>query len=178
MPLLTIREFPDPILRQKAKEIDPLDPSLPALVRDMFETMYHADGVGLAANQIGLAVRVAVIDCSGSRDPAAKLVLINPVVLVTMGDVQEEEGCLSFPGLRGTARRGERAKVKAFGLDGQAFEIESGGLLGKALQHEIDHLNGRLFIDHLNLASRAAMEGKLKQMKRDAQPVGRSKARA
>ena len=178
MPLLTVRQFPDPVLRQKAKDLDPLDPSLPGLVRDMFETMYHAEGVGLAANQIGLAVRLTVIDCSGGDDPAAKLVLINPVILATEGDVEEEEGCLSFVGMRGKARRGERCKVRAFGLDGKVFEIESGGLLGKALQHEIDHLNGRLFIDHLTLSSRATMEGKLKQMKRDYEPAGRSKARA
>ncbi len=178
MPILTIRQFPDPVLRQKAKDLDPLDPSLPALVKDMFETMAHAQGVGLAANQIGLAVRLAVIDCSGGEDPAARLVLINPVVLASTGDVQEEEGCLSFTGLRGIARRGERCRVRAFGLDGRAFEVESGGLLGKALQHETDHLNGRLFIDHLNLASRAAMEGKLKQMKKEAQAESRSKARA
>jgi peptide deformylase len=178
MPLLTIRQFPDPVLRQKAKDLDPLDPSLPGLVRDLFATMYHAEGVGLAANQVGLAVRVAVIDCSGGKDPAAKVVLINPVILETAGNVEEDEGCLSFAGMRGQARRGERCRVRAFGLDGHAFEIESGGLLGKALQHEIDHLNGRLFIDHLSLGSRAAMEGKLKQMKRDYQAEHRSAARA
>ncbi len=178
MPLLTLRHFPDPVLRQKAKDLDPLDPSLPALVKDMFETMYFAEGVGLAANQVGLAVRLAVIDCSGGDDPAAKLVLINPVVLSLQGDVQDEEGCLSFPKLRGTTRRGERCRVRAFGLDGRSFELESGGLLGKALQHETDHLNGRLFIDHLNLSSRAAMEGKLKQLKRDALADGKRPARA
>jgi peptide deformylase len=178
MPLLTIRQFPDPVLRQKAKDIDPLDPSLPGLVRDLFATMYHAEGVGLAANQVGLTVRVAVIDCSGGEDAEAKVVLINPVILGTQGDVEDEEGCLSFVGMRGKARRGERCHVRAFGLDGHPFEIESGGLLGKALQHEIDHLNGRLFIDHLSLSSRAAMEGKLKQMKRDYQSASRSTARA
>jgi peptide deformylase len=178
MALLTIRQFPDPVLRQKAKDLDPLDPSLPALVADMFETMYHAEGVGLAANQVGLAVRLAVIDCSGGEDPKAKLVLINPVVIEIKGDLEEEEGCLSFVGMRGKARRGEHCRVRAFGLDGKAFEVESGGLLGKALQHETDHLNGRLFIDHLSMAARAAMDGKLKQMKKDFQGSGRSKAHA
>lgn len=168
MPLIPIRRYPDPGLRQKAEPVDPRDPSLPELVADMFETMYAADGVGLAANQIGLALRVAVIDASGGEDPQAKLVLLNPELLDSSGEVEDEEGCLSFPGLRGKARRGERARVRALGLDGKAFELEAGGLLGKALQHEIDHLNGRLFIDHLTLAQRALLSGKLKQMKKDA----------
>ena len=178
MPVLPLRYYPDPVLRQKAKELDPLDPSLPALVKDMFDTMYHAEGVGLAANQIGLAVRLVVIDCSGGKDPAAKLVLINPVVLSLTAEVEESEGCLSFPGMNAMARRAERCRVRAFGLDGQPFEIESGDLLGKALQHEVDHLNGRLYIDHLTLAARASLEGKLKQMKKDALAGGRAVARA
>lgn len=168
MPLLPIRRYPDPILRRRAEAVDLQDPSLPQLVADLFETMVAADGVGLAANQVGLAKRVAVIDTSGGEDPAAKLVLLNPEIIETQGAVEEEEGCLSFPGLRATARRGDRARVRAFGLDGQAFEVEAGGLLGKALQHEIDHLNGRLFIDHLPLTQQALINGKLKQMKKDA----------
>lgn len=168
MPLLTIRRYPDPVLRQRAEAVDLQDPSLPQLVADLFETMFAADGVGLAANQVGLAKRVAVIDTSGGEDPAAKLVLLNPEIIETQGGVEEDEGCLSFPGLRATTRRGERARVRAFGLDGQAFEIEAGGLLGKALQHEVDHLNGRLFIDHLPLTQQALINGKLKQMKKDA----------
>lgn len=168
MPLLNIRRYPDPVLRQRAEPVDLKDPSLPALVADLFETMYAAEGVGLAANQVGLAKRVAVIDTSGGEDAAAKLVLLNPELVEVQGAVEEDEGCLSFPGLRGKARRGERARVRAFGLDGQAFEVEAGGLLGKALQHEVDHLNGRLFIDHLPLTQQALLSGKLKQMKRDA----------
>lgn len=168
MPVLNIRRYPDPVLRQRALPVDPQDPSLPQLVADLFETMAEADGVGLAANQVGLAIRVAVIDTSGGEDPAARLVLLNPELLSVDGEVEEDEGCLSFPGLRATARRGERARVRATGMDGQPFEIEAGGLLGKALQHEIDHLNGRLFIDHLPLTQQALVSGKLKQMKKDA----------
>lgn len=170
MPLLPMRHYPDPILRQKAKTVDLKDPRLPGIVRDMFETMYHESGVGLAANQVGLDLNLAVIDCSGGDDHNAKLVLINPVVLETGGTVEEDEGCLSFPGLRAIARRGERCRVRAFDLEGHAYEVEAGGLLAKALQHETDHLQGKLFIDHLTLASRAAVEGKLKQMKKDAAP--------
>lgn len=168
MPPLSIRRFPDPVLRQRAQPVDLNDPALPALVAAMFDAMYAAEGVGLAANQVGLAKRVAVIDTSGGDDPAARLVLLNPELIEVQGEVEEEEGCLSFPGLRALARRGERARVRAFGLDGQPFEIESGGLLGKALQHEVDHLNGRLFVDHLPLAQQALVAGRLKQMKKDA----------
>lgn len=168
MARLSIRLYPDPVLRQRAEPVDLQDPSLPALVADLFESMYAAEGVGLAANQVGLAKRVAVIDTSAGEDPAAKLVLLNPEIIQVQGEVEEEEGCLSFPGMRAKARRGDRARVRAYGLDGQPFEIEAGGLLGKALQHEVDHLNGRLFIDHLPLAQQALVSGKLKQMKKDA----------
>lgn len=177
MPLLPLRHYPDPILRQKAKTVDLKDPRLAGIVRDMFETMYHESGVGLAANQVGLDLNLAVIDCSGGEDSNAKLVLINPVVLATSGTVEEDEGCLSFPGVRAMARRGERCRVRAVDLEGRAYEVEAGGLLGKALQHETDHLSGKLFIDHLTLASRASVEGKLKQMKKDAKP-GKSGVRA
>jgi peptide deformylase len=169
MPILPIRRYPDPVLRQKAQPVDPKDPQLPALVADLFDSMYAAEGVGLAANQVGLPVRVAVIDTSAGQDPQARLVLINPEILATSGELlEEDEGCLSFPGLRAKARRSERATVRAQGLDGQPFELEAVGLLGKALQHEVDHLNGHLFIDHLPLGQQALISGKLKQMKREA----------
>jgi peptide deformylase len=168
MPILSIRRFPDPVLRQKARAVDPADPSLKALVADLFDTMYAAEGVGLAANQVGLAIRVAVIDTTAGRDPDAKLVLLNPEIVEVEGAVEEEEGCLSFPGLRAKTRRGERAKVRAIALDGQPFEIEATGLLGKALQHEVDHLNGRLWVDHLPLTQQALLSGKLKQLRREA----------
>jgi peptide deformylase len=169
MAILPIRRYPDPVLRQKARPVDPKDPQLPALVADLFDSMYAAEGVGLAANQVGLAVRVAVIDTSAGEDPQARLVLINPEIVSTGGELlEEDEGCLSFPGLRAKARRGERAVVRATGLDGAPFELEAVGLLGKALQHEVDHLNGRLFIDHLPLGQQALVSGKLKQMKREA----------
>lgn len=168
MPILTIRRYPDPVLRQKSQAVDPKDPALAALVADLFDTMYAAEGVGLAANQVGLAVRVAVIDSTAGRDPEARLVLLNPEILSLAGEVEEEEGCLSFPGLRAKARRAERARVRASGLDGQVFEVEAGGLLGKAIQHEVDHLNGQLWVDHLPMAQKALMSGKLKQMRKDA----------
>lgn len=168
MAVLGIRIYPDPVLRQKTQPVDPQDPGLQALVQDLFESMYAAEGVGLAANQVGISRRVAVIDTSAGKDPAQRLVLLNPEILELRGEVEEEEGCLSFPGLRAQARRAEWAKVRAQGLDGRHFEVEGGDLLGKALQHEIDHLNGRLFIDHLPLAQQALVNGRLKQMKKEA----------
>jgi peptide deformylase len=173
MAVLPIRLYPDPVLRLKTRVVDPQRPSLAALVDDLFETMYAEEGVGLAANQVGLDLRLAVIDTSSGRDPKAKLVLINPRLLEESGDVEEEEGCLSFPGLRAKARRAERARVQAIGLDGIPYEVESDGLLGKALQHEVGHLDGRLFIDYLPLGQKALLAGQLKQMKRDAAKAAR-----
>jgi len=168
MAILPIRLYPDPILRKKTRLVDPKNPSLVALVDDMFETMYDAEGVGLAANQVGLDLRIAVIDTSSGRDPRAKLVLLNPRLISESGLVEEEEGCLSFPDLRAQARRAESARVQAIGMDGIPFEIESDGLLGKALQHEVGHLDGRLFIDYLPLGQKALLAGRLKAMKREA----------
>lgn len=172
MPLLPIVKYPDPILRQKTALVDPGEPGLAALVEDMFLTMYAANGVGLAANQVGLAKRLTVIDCSGGEDPEQRLVLINPELLETRDEIEEEEGCLSFPGLRGTTRRALWARVRAVGLDGKPFEVTGDGLLGKALQHELDHLEGRLFIDRLGLTEKALMSGKLKTMRENARDDG------
>ncbi len=173
MAKLPLSLYPDPVLRRKSRVVDPARPSLRALVDDLFETMYDADGVGLAANQVGLDIRVAVIDDSGGEDPMRRLVLINPKLVGEEGEIEEEEGCLSFPGLRAKTRRAARARVQAVGLDGTAFEVESGGLLGKALQHEVGHLDGRLFIDYLPQGQKALLAGRLKQMRNEA-----AKARA
>lgn len=149
MPLIPIRRYPDPVLRQKAEPVDPQDPSLPALVADMFETMYAADGVGLAANQIGLAKRIAVIDASGGEDPQAKLVLLNPVLLETSGEVEEEEGCLSFPGGAYPLKRAEWARVEGFDGFGEPVKFEATGWFARVIQHEYDHLDGKLYVNRL-----------------------------
>jgi peptide deformylase len=177
MPLMPIRVYGDPVLSQKAKPVDPADPALPGLVKSMLETMVAARGVGLAANQVGLALAVVVINTSGGEDPAADLVLLNPQVLELSGEVEEEEGCLSLPDpaseddspIRAKARRASFCRAKAQGLDGKWFEVAGDGTLGKALQHEIDHLNGILFIDRVSLARKALLSGKLKALKRRSQ---------
>jgi peptide deformylase len=170
---LTIIHYPDPILRVNTKPVDPKEPGLKQLVEAMFEVMYAAEGVGLAANQVGLDKRVAVIDCSAGEDPKERLILINPELLSTEGEIEEEEGCLSFPKIRAKTKRGHFARVRAQGLDGKFFEVEGGGLLGKALQHELDHLNGKVFIDRISLAQKALISGKLKDLKADAKAAAK-----
>src|SRR4051812_17390189 len=167
MAVLPILKYGDPILKKKALPVDPRDPSLRNLVRDMVDTMHHAAGVGLAANQVGVLKQVAVIDVSSSENPAPLIVLCNPVVLETEGEVEEEEGCLSIPDLRAAAVRATFCRVRAFDLEGQPFEVAGDGLLGKALQHETDHLNGVLFVERLRLATRVLVSGKLKAMKKE-----------
>lgn len=173
MAKLQIVSFPDPVLRRRTSPVPLDEPGLAALVGEMFEAMYDAEGVGLAANQVGLGKRLAVIDCSAGRDEREKLVLINPELLWIDGEAEEQEGCLSLPGLRAKPKRGARARVKAWGLDGKPFEVEGEGLLGKALQHELDHLDGKLFIDRLSLAQQALVSGQLKAFKQRAKDLRR-----
>ena len=170
---LQIVSYPDPVLRRPTAPVPLDEPGLADLIDAMFETMYAADGVGLAANQVGLGKRLAVIDCGGGRDEREKLVLINPELLWIDGEAEEPEGCLSLPGLRSKPKRGARARVRAWGLDGKPFEVEGDGLLGKALQHELDHLDGKLFIDRLSLAQQALVSGQLKAFRQRAKAARR-----
>lgn len=149
MAILPISKFPSPELSTRAEEIQGLDESLNELVADMVDTMYAAPGVGLAANQVGVRRRVAVIDLSVGREQDQLLVMINPVILEADGSIAEEEGCLSFPGVTEIVARPERVKARAINLDGQAYEVEGEGLMARAICHEVDHLNGVLFIDRL-----------------------------
>jgi len=171
---LSIVKYPHPILRKKTALVDPKDPKLPKLVDEMFAAMYSAEGVGLAANQVGLDLRLTVIDCSAGEDPEAKLVLINPEIIELKGEVEEEEGCLSFPGIRAKAKRAEWARAKAQDLKGRHFEVAGDGLLGKALQHEIDHLEGKIFVDRLSLVQRALIAGRLKELKAEFKLKGQA----
>jgi len=144
--ILNIRLLPDPILRKQAKKVAKVTPQLKKLVENMVETMHEQRGVGLAANQVGSLQKVAVIQTPDMEEP---MVLINPEIMKAEGERQIEEGCLSVPGYRGLVNRSEKVRAKAMGLDGKIYRVNADELLAQALEHEIDHLNGILYIDHL-----------------------------
>ena len=145
MAIREILKFGEPILEQKAKRVRNFDKELKALADDMLETMRQAYGVGLAAPQVGVPIRLTVIEIP-EEEP---IILVNPEVVEQIGQRQVTEGCLSYPGYRGETIRSEMVKVKAFDLDGQKIRIKAGELLGQALEHEIDHLNGILYTERL-----------------------------
>ncbi|MEE8442135.1 MAG: peptide deformylase [Dehalococcoidia bacterium] len=147
MTLLRLRFAPDPVLTVKAKRVRTIDASLQRLIGDMIETMHHEGGVGLAANQVGVLRRVAVIQLPEDEEP---YVLINPQVVSIQGQRELEEGCLSIPGYRGTLSRAETVRAKALDRNGKSIRIKADGLMAQALEHEIDHLNGILYVDHLD----------------------------
>ena len=162
MALLPILEFPDPRLRTVAKPVTEVDDKIRQLVDDMFDTMYDAPGIGLAASQVNVHKRVVVIDVS--EDKSQPLVFINPEIEVLDADVSEyDEGCLSVPGFYETVVRPEHIRVKALDRDGKPFEIEPQGLLAVCIQHELDHLNGKLFVDHISPFKRTRIRAKLEK---------------
>ena len=180
--VLDIVKYGNSVLRAKGVKIDKPDASTEKLVADMLETMEAANGVGLAAQQIGMPIQLAVIDVTGVEDrpstmevdgKAVKveeqmpLILLNPVL--ELGPDKEDgiEGCLSFPEVTGEISRSKRVKVKASRLNGTPMEFEASGLLARALQHEVDHLNGILFIDRMNAAQKAGIAGRLKRLQKD-----------
>lgn len=163
-----IRIYPDEVLKKKAETVTDFNEEIRQIVNDMFETMYKRGGVGLAANQVGILKRIVVIDLHSGKENQGKeqIVLINPEIVALEGEEVKEEGCLSLPGLYKKVKRAAYAKVKAQNLDGEEFTIEGEGLLARAFQHEIDHLNGIVFIDRLSpLQKRLALE-KYKKLKR------------
>ncbi len=153
MAILEIKKFPDKILREKAAPVTEFDSTLQRLIDDMIETMYASFGVGLAANQVGVSQRVIVIDVSG-HEGHPLIILINPEIIHSEGADRREEGCLSIPGFKTVVKRAERVKVAGIDRHGKLVEIEGNGLLGRALQHEIDHLNGILMIDRIGRIKR------------------------
>ena len=155
-----------PALRQPAVDVDAITPEVVALVDDMVATMYAAHGIGLAAPQVGASLRIFVIDLSLGRDPLGLRVCINPVWEARDGMQLEEEGCLSVPGFTATVARPERAVVTALDLSGVARQVEGTGLLARALQHEMDHLDGRVFVDRLRGISRAMILRKIHKLER------------
>lgn len=146
MALRIVRHDGDPVLRKISKEVKEVTPRIKELVEDMFETMYHSDGVGLAAPQVGILRRVIVVDV-GEEDKRKPMAFINPEIIEKDGDVRGQEGCLSVPGVAGLVNRPERIKVKALDINGEEFTIEAEDFFARAICHEIDHLNGILFID-------------------------------
>jgi peptide deformylase len=162
-----ILEYPDARLRQVAKPVSQVTPEIQALVDDMAETMYAAPGCGLAATQLGISLRIFVVDCAGEDEPSQLLAFINPEFIEKDGVQSWEEGCLSFPGVTEEIKRAERVKVRAIDRDGKPFEIEAEGLLAVALQHENDHLDGILMIDKLSALKKRMMGRKLAKAKLD-----------
>jgi peptide deformylase len=170
MAKLTILEFPDPRLRTKATPVDTVDGSLRALIADMFETMYAAPGIGLAATQVNVHKRLLVADVS--PDQTAPHAFINPQILEKDGVVVSDEGCLSVPGYYEEVERAEHIRLRYLDQDGEAQEMEAEGLLAICIQHEIDHLDGKLFVDYLSEAKRQRIRKKLEKERRQlATPV-------
>ena len=168
MAIRKIIYLPDSRLRQVSKPVDRFDDALHLLIDDMFETMYQARGVGLAAPQIGLNIRLSVVDVSA--DKTRQLVLVNPEIIEAHGHAQYEEGCLSVPGAYDTVTRAERVRIRAQDRHGEFYEMTADGLLGECFQHEIDHLNGKLFVDLLSPLKRAMARRKLEKYKRHRKP--------
>jgi peptide deformylase len=165
MALRQILEFPDPRLRTIAKPVATVDDGIRTLVDDMFETMYEAQGIGLAATQVDVHLRVIVIDLQD--DEHAPLVMINPEYEVLTQQIDEmQEGCLSVPGFYEVVKRPEHVLLKALDRDGSAYELEATGLLAVCIQHECDHLNGKLFVDHLSNLKRSRIRSKITKQKR------------
>ena len=162
-----IVKFGDPVLEREAETVTEFDTSeLRQLLDDMFQSMYAAKGVGLAAPQIGVSKKIAVIDVSNGENPDDKLVLINPRIVKVEGKQQGEEGCLSVPGFREQVRRGRVVTVRAQNAKGQGFEKTGEDLLARALLHETDHLYGRLYITHISALKRDLLKRKIKKLQR------------
>jgi peptide deformylase len=159
-----IVKFGSPVLETSAEPVRVFDSELKKLVEDMFESMYAARGVGLAAPQIGIGKRLAVIDVTFKEDPDAKLVLVNPEILHTEGKNRQNEGCLSIPDFREPVTRARQVTVKAQDVDGQWFEKTGEDLLARALLHETDHLNGKLYISHISALKRDLMKRKIRKL--------------
>lgn len=165
--VLNIVKYGDSVLEVECARIESFGtPELRKLVNDMFETMYAARGVGLAAPQVGVAQQVTVIDTSSGEDPTAKLVLINPKITAKSGSQIGEEGCLSIPGFREDVRRAAHVTVTAQNVEGETFEISGEELLARAMQHEIDHLHGVLFLNHLSPLKRDLIRRKIKKLQK------------
>ncbi len=192
MMVLEIVKYGDPVLRQKGKRVDKVTEEIRQLAADMIQTMYAADGVGLAAQQVGRALQLTVVDASVTERPSEMfingepqdltqwmpMVLVNPVISLPEGEQVGSEGCLSIPDVSAQIRRSAKISVKAENLEGKPFAFECAGLLARAVQHEVDHLNGILFIDRMDAATKASFSGKLKKLQKETEAVLASRPKA
>jgi peptide deformylase len=164
MALLPILRYPDPRLHTKAAKVAVVDDAIRQLAADMAETMYEAPGIGLAATQVNQHVQVIIIDVS--EDKSQLLTFINPEILERSGECEGEEGCLSVPGIYETVKRSEWVKVRALGLDGKPFEMSADGLLAVCIQHEMDHLQGKVFVEYLSRLKQTRIRSRLEKRAR------------
>lgn len=167
--ILKIVKYPEPVLSQPGEPVTEFTNELRKLIDDMFETMYASQGIGLAAPQVGVSKRVTVIDVSQAKDPAKKLIIINPEIIFREGRQYEEEGCLSFPDIREKVVRAAKVRIRAQDLHGKWFEMDGEELLSRAFQHEIDHLDGMLFIFRMSGLKRDLNLRKIRKMQRDGE---------
>jgi len=164
MTLRKILHFPNPKLRHIAKSIDHVDTEIKRLVDDMFETMYEDNGIGLAATQLGIDLRVFVVDVN--MDRKQQLTFINPIITEKSGEQKCPEGCLSLPGIYAEVKRADKIKIEALNRDGKPFTMQADGLLSACIQHELDHLDGKLFIDYLSSLRKQLITKKLKKLRK------------
>jgi peptide deformylase len=176
MTILSILEFPDPRLRTRAEPVQEVDDSVRQLIDDLFETMYAAPGIGLAATQVNVHRRVLVLDVS--EDRTQPLALVNPEIVARDGLTDTEEGCLSVPGIYERVARADSIKVRALDRDGQPFELDADGLLAVCIQHEMDHLAGKLFVDYLSELKRTRIRKRLEKERREREAEGGSGLRS
>ena len=168
MPIRDIVLMGDPVLRTRAEEVTSFDDELRTLVRDMFETMYHAEGIGLAAPQVGVSKRVVVVDLRREEEPEARVALVNPVVTWASSELEKEaEGCLSIPGIEDVVVRHWAVKVEGFDPKGRPVSVEAEDLYSRAIQHEIDHVDGILFLDRLSPLKRRMQMRKWRKLRED-----------
>jgi peptide deformylase len=165
--ILPIVKYPEPVLQKPGEPVTEFNAELRKFVADMFETMYASQGIGLAAQQVGVTKRVTVIDLSMGKDPAQKLVLVNPEIIFREGKQYEEEGCLSFPEIREKISRAAKVRIRAQDENGKWFEMDGEELLSRAFQHEIDHLDGMLFIFRMSALKRDLTLRKIRKMQRE-----------
>jgi peptide deformylase len=176
MTKLVILEYPDPRLRQTAEPVRVVDDAVRRFADDLLQTMYACKGVGLAATQVDVHQRILVVDVSEERNQP--LLFINPEILSAQGLVPAEEGCLSLPGIYDKVKRPERVRVRALGRDGHAFELDAEGLLAVCIQHEMDHLDGKLFVDYLSELKRQLIRKRLQKERKQRSSVSETRATA